>query len=133
VSAISGYLESPVADQTGLTGTYDLILRFIDEMRPQPNAEPAPSLASALEAGLGLKLEKGKGPVEVLVIDHLAKPSENWRMQAIRSKSHVISRKTQVPSGDIVRCAGINRHVVGNARVLQERRKRIHLGPKPCG
>ena len=28
--------------------------------------------------------------------------------------------------------AGINRHVVGNVRVLQERRERIHLGPKPC-
>jgi len=30
-------------------------------------------------------------------------------------------------------CAGINRHVVGNERVLQERRKRIHLGPESCG
>jgi hypothetical protein len=30
-------------------------------------------------------------------------------------------------------CAGINRHVVGNARVLQERRKRLHLGPESYG
>jgi hypothetical protein len=28
---------------------------------------------------------------------------------------------------------GLNRHVVGNERVLQERRKRIHLGPESCG
>jgi hypothetical protein len=34
---------------------------------------------------------------------------------------------------DIPGCAGINRHVVGNERVLQERRKRIHLGPESCG
>jgi hypothetical protein len=31
------------------------------------------------------------------------------------------------------KCAGINRHVVGNERVLQERRERIHLGPESCG
>jgi hypothetical protein len=30
-------------------------------------------------------------------------------------------------------CAGINRHVVGNERVLQERRKRLHLGLESCG
>ena len=35
--------------------------------------------------------------------------------------------------GDFGGCAGLNRHIVGNARVLQERRERIHLGPKPCG
>ena len=33
----------------------------------------------------------------------------------------------------LYKCAGINRHVVGNERVLQERRKRIHLGPEFCG
>ena len=35
--------------------------------------------------------------------------------------------------GRLSLCAGINRHVVGNARVLQERRKRIHLGPESYG
>ena len=35
--------------------------------------------------------------------------------------------------GDKPSSAGINRHVVGNERVLQERRKRIHLGPESCG
>ena len=41
------------------------------------NAEPGTSLPAALQSKLGLKLEKGKGPVEVLVIDHIEKPSEN--------------------------------------------------------
>ena len=83
VSAITGYLGAPVADQTGITGTYDILLRFQDDRRPPdaepgpPDAEPAPPLASALNAELGLKLEKGKGPVEVLVIDRLTKPAEN--------------------------------------------------------
>jgi uncharacterized protein (TIGR03435 family) len=49
-----------------------------DERQLKPDAPPGPSLAEAMQGELGLKLEKGKGPVEVLVIDHLEKPSENW-------------------------------------------------------
>jgi uncharacterized protein (TIGR03435 family) len=78
VSAISGGLGAPVADRTGLTGSYDLNLRVIsDGQKPREDAEPGPSLPAALQSELGLKLEKGKGPVEVLVIDHMEKPSEN--------------------------------------------------------
>lgn len=77
-SSIRAELKAPLSDQTGLTGTYDLILHFIpDRMLLRPDAEPGPSLESALKAELGLNLEKRKGPVEVLVIDRLAKPSDN--------------------------------------------------------
>ncbi len=70
-------LRSPLADHTGLTGTYDLNLLFMPEDRtPDPDQVLAPTLAGAL-SDVGLKLEKGKGPVEVLVIDHIERPSDN--------------------------------------------------------
>ena len=43
----------------------------------KPDAEPGPSLDNAVQSELGLKLVKGKGPVEVLVVDHLGKLTEN--------------------------------------------------------
>jgi uncharacterized protein (TIGR03435 family) len=75
---IRGALRSPVADRTGLTGTYDLNLLFMPEGRPpEPDDQIlAPTLTGAL-SDVGLKLENGKGPVEVLVIDHIERPSDN--------------------------------------------------------
>jgi uncharacterized protein (TIGR03435 family) len=82
-----------VVDKTGLTGTYDFTLRWTpDQSTPMfrgadGGRQPAgssplpdssgPSLFTAMEEQLGLKLERQKGPVEVLVIDHVEKPSEN--------------------------------------------------------
>lgn len=79
---VGGVLHSPVADYTGLTGTYDLDVLFTpDNQRLQSDADPdvvqGPTLEKAIEESLGLKLEKGKGPVEVIVIDHMEQPSEN--------------------------------------------------------
>jgi len=75
---LSSELRAPVVDRTGLTGTYDVnILYLPDERKLDADAGPARSLEQALQEELGLKLEKGKGPVEVLVIDHFEKPSEN--------------------------------------------------------
>lgn len=78
IAQLSGNLEAPVADQTGLTGTYDLHIHYVPEKRriKNPDLELGPTIGQAV-AELGLKLEKGKGPVEVLVIDHMEKPSEN--------------------------------------------------------
>lgn len=77
-SQFSGALAAPVADKTGLTGTYDINLLYVpDDRQLKPDAPPGPSLLVAVQEELGLKLEKGKGPVEVLVMDHLEKPSEN--------------------------------------------------------
>jgi len=74
----SNTLSAPVADRTGLAGKYDLNLLYLPESRRlDPNAPPGPTLQDAVLQDLGLKLEKTKGPVEVLVIDHIEKPSEN--------------------------------------------------------
>ena len=74
----STLLGAPVADKTGLTGTYDVNFLYIpDDRQLKSDAPPGPSLAEAIQEELGLKLKKGKGPVEVFVIDHMEKPSEN--------------------------------------------------------
>ena len=74
----SAQMHAPVVDDTGLTGTYDLDILFLpEERRLDPNAPLTPSFEQALQEELGLKLQKGKGPVEVLVIDSVSKPSEN--------------------------------------------------------
>lgn len=78
IAALSGELQAPIADHTGLTGTYDLHMHYLPEKRKlDPNVELEPTVEQAIAEQLGLKLEKGKGPVEVLVIDHMEKPSEN--------------------------------------------------------
>jgi bla regulator protein BlaR1 len=88
---LSGELGLSVLDRTGLKGFFDLNLEWTpDESQvrgaadgpdgrvrtpaPDPNG---PSIFTALQEQLGLKLEKQIGPVEVLVIDHVERPSEN--------------------------------------------------------
>jgi uncharacterized protein (TIGR03435 family) len=72
-----------VLNRTGLTGRYDLTLRWTPDDAPPPllNGEPDPNappgLFTAIQEQLGLKLESGKGPVSVLVIDRIERPSEN--------------------------------------------------------
>jgi uncharacterized protein (TIGR03435 family) len=73
-SILSGLLDRIVIDNTGLKGEFDLKL----EWAPNPAADSGePSLFTALQEQLGLKLESTKGPVEIVVIDNLEKPSEN--------------------------------------------------------
>ena len=69
--------DRPVADRTGLTGKYNLALRFA-----RPNVQPVggqdselPVLFTALQEQLGLKLESARGPVEFLVIDRIEQPT----------------------------------------------------------
>jgi uncharacterized protein (TIGR03435 family) len=76
VNSLRGELHAPVTDRTGLTGTYDFDVKYVPENSP-PEAEPGPSIATAIQEELGLRLEKSKGPVEVVVIDHVEKPDEN--------------------------------------------------------
>ncbi len=80
-----------VKDETALKGTYDFTLHWTSDQSqpttfklPSPATESAPpsgssgpSLFSALQEQLGLKLESAKAPVEVLMIDHIERPSEN--------------------------------------------------------
>ena len=73
-----------VVDRTGLAGRYDIDVEFSPEFRPAPPAgapdlAPAvtsdgPSLFTAIQEQLGLKLESARGPVEVLVVDQADRP-----------------------------------------------------------
>jgi len=70
-----------IVDRTGLQGRFNFMLRF----RDNPNADiggsgddgSAPALPAALQGQLGLKLVPENGPVPVVVIDHIERPSEN--------------------------------------------------------
>jgi uncharacterized protein (TIGR03435 family) len=70
----------PVVDKTGLKGTYNLHLNWQREEEGQVSGlhdQALPTIYVALPEQLGLKLESGKGPVTVLVIDHIEQPSGN--------------------------------------------------------
>ncbi len=73
-SALQGYIGDSVVDSTGLAGLYDLDLDFTLDESMSAEGE---KLFEAVQRQLGLKLEARKGPVEVVVIDHVEKPSEN--------------------------------------------------------
>jgi uncharacterized protein (TIGR03435 family) len=95
VHLLSQQLGRTVVDKTGLTGKYDFTLQWTpDESQggalrapegggpsPADGAAPpessGPSIFTALQEQLGLKLESQKGTVETIVIDHVEKPSEN--------------------------------------------------------
>jgi uncharacterized protein (TIGR03435 family) len=75
----SAPFDGPVLNKTGLTGYFHLHLEFLstDPRITPPDDPPFPSIFTAMEHQLGLKLEAGKGPREFLVVDRLEKPSEN--------------------------------------------------------
>ena len=88
--ALSNQLSRPVVDKTGLTSKYDFQLQWtpdpsqIPPGMPPPGVEalpPAdpngPDVFTAIQEQLGLRLESQKGPVDVLVVDRIEKPSEN--------------------------------------------------------
>ena len=81
-------LGRTVIDKTGLTGKYDISLEWTpdeaqlammppDLPKPPPSEMQGPTIYTALQEQLGLKLESQKGPVEVLVIDRAEKPTGN--------------------------------------------------------
>jgi uncharacterized protein (TIGR03435 family) len=65
---VSGIVGHPVADQTGLSGLYDLNLSF-SPREAQPNPDAYPSIETALQEQLGLKLEARKARLDVVVVD----------------------------------------------------------------
>ncbi|MGH9575695.1 MAG: TIGR03435 family protein [Candidatus Acidiferrales bacterium] len=87
VNMLSMQVGRQVVDQTGLKGTYQFTLRFAPQMGlggmpPPPGAEPPsnsdePSIFTALQEQLGLKLESAKGQIDTITIDHIEEPSEN--------------------------------------------------------
>jgi uncharacterized protein (TIGR03435 family) len=76
---LSNELGRIVVDRTNLTGAYDLILDWTpDTNSPGGEADTsAPSIFTAVQEQLGLKLESIKGPVSVLIVDHAEMPSPN--------------------------------------------------------
>ncbi|HVW07678.1 MAG TPA: TIGR03435 family protein [Bryobacteraceae bacterium] len=70
--------DRPVIDQTGLTGKYDIHLEATLYFRINNNPQPDDlSIFDAIQQQLGLRLEAQKMPMEVLVVDHVEKPTEN--------------------------------------------------------
>ena len=74
---LSSVLGRGVIERTGLTGTYRVSLRWTPDDHPPSADSNTPSLVTAIQEQLGLKLESTKGPVDILVIDHAEKPSPN--------------------------------------------------------
>ena len=79
VRHLSAILGRTVTDQTGLKGIYAVKLAWAPEgLTAEAAADPAgPSIFTALQEQLGLRLEPSKDQVEIFVIDHAEKPSEN--------------------------------------------------------
>ncbi|MES2392382.1 MAG: TIGR03435 family protein [Acidobacteriota bacterium] len=73
-SQLGNSLGKPVRDATGLTGLYDISLHFRPEEAPAGDSGDAPSIFSAVQEQLGLKLVASKGPVETLVVDAASRP-----------------------------------------------------------
>jgi len=89
-STLSSQLGRPVIDRTGLTGHYTFKLQWTPDPgqsmggplppgveAPPPPDPNGPSIFTAIQEQLGLRLESQKGPVDLIVIDRVEKPSEN--------------------------------------------------------
>lgn len=87
--SLAGEMDKPVVDKTGLDGTFDFKLEYTpgenDQFRglgpPNPDAPPPSSegtpFLNAMREQLGLKLVQAKGPIKMIVIDHVERPSSN--------------------------------------------------------
>jgi uncharacterized protein (TIGR03435 family) len=83
VRNLAGPADRMVVDRTGLTGVWDLELKYVPNQPPldipglPPLKADGASLFTALQEQLGLRFEPQRAPVEVLVIDSIERPSEN--------------------------------------------------------
>jgi uncharacterized protein (TIGR03435 family) len=86
VTTLSNATHITVLDRTGLTGRYDYTLDWIPDLQDapaNPEADAArasgsrPTIYTAVREQLGLQLESGKAPVDVVVVDHVDRPSAN--------------------------------------------------------
>jgi uncharacterized protein (TIGR03435 family) len=81
VDKLSLQLERQIVDQTDLTGKYDIQLKWSPDEEQQDASSATkdfgPSIFTALQEQLGLRLEPTKGPVDTIVVDHVEMPSEN--------------------------------------------------------
>lgn len=71
------FLDRPVVDETGLKGKFDFRLAWTNEGAQNEDPKAPPGLFTAVQEQLGLKIEPTKGPAEVLVVEHVERPSAN--------------------------------------------------------
>jgi uncharacterized protein (TIGR03435 family) len=84
-TTLSAQVGCPIVDRTGMAGKYDFALKWSLDTSVMPGPDgvtsapdtSAPTISTALEEQLGLKLEHTKVPTERLVIDHIERPTEN--------------------------------------------------------
>jgi uncharacterized protein (TIGR03435 family) len=85
-TVLENQVQRKVVDRTGLTGAYDFTLTWTPDQPGNVEAggvalpagdESAPSIFTAVQEQLGLKLEASKGPVDVIVVDQIEKPEAN--------------------------------------------------------
>ena len=76
IEELENQLNCIVRDETGLDRTYDYTLEWTPD-DPAHSDSSGPSLFTALKEQLGLKLEMQKRPVDVVMIDHIERPSQN--------------------------------------------------------
>ena len=69
---LSNYTDRPVIDRTGLQGRYGIKLDF-----SLHDGDDRPIVFTAVQEQLGLKLEAGRAPIDMLIIDHIEKPTPN--------------------------------------------------------
>jgi len=81
-SSLAAFFRRPVVDRTGLTGFYDVEL-LLPPLQPSATdvsgnqVDPVASAFTVLQEQLGLRVEEGRGPVDVLVVDRLERPAAN--------------------------------------------------------
>lgn len=77
--SLGGMLDRTVANRTELDGRYEMDLSWGGDSRTAPSmaSNSAPMVFTAIQEQLGLKLEPSRGPVDVLVIDHVEHPAED--------------------------------------------------------
>jgi len=74
--SLSNTVGRIIVDKTGLTGKYEIDLKWSPQENPGSD-DSGPSIFTALQEQLGLKLEPTKAPVESIVIEHVERPTEN--------------------------------------------------------
>ncbi|HXD72924.1 MAG TPA: TIGR03435 family protein, partial [Vicinamibacterales bacterium] len=79
--ALVGVLGRKVINRTGIEGRFDIDVQWTPDQASDgaaaSNADAAPSLFTVLQEQLGLKVESSRGPVDVLVIDHVERPTDD--------------------------------------------------------
>jgi len=78
-TSLGPFVSRFTVDKTGVTGRFDVELTWTpDPVSPNTATDsPGPSIFTALQEQLGLKLVSARGPVEVLVVDRVQRPSGN--------------------------------------------------------